>query len=362
MRRSLLYIGLILVAAAALAAPPSRPFRMGFTAWPADFTVEGVTMARDFAHAHSDVISVTFIGGIPWPESYAGLPYSANVQQELAYRPPDGKKLFVQISPLNRDRSGVAPYWGERDNMPLPAPWGAYPLDHPAIKKAYLAFVLRVIDAMHPDWLGIGVESNVLLSKNKAQWAQLKSLHAATYTAVKAKHPSLPVFFTTDVLHYLKYPVEARETDQAGEVAALMKWSDLFVMSIYPHVSAGVPRPVPPTFFDFARRFAKPIAVSESGDTSRPVELKSYGITLQGSEKAQQQFTATLLDVAERDRYRFLINFATTDFEKLCDKIPKPLDDFARIWAYCGMQTSAGKPKPALATWDSWLARPLSSP
>lgn len=28
---------------------------------------------------------------------------------------------------------------------------------------------------------------------------------------------------------------------------------------------------------------------------------------------------------------RVCINFATTDFEKLCDKLPKPVDDLARI-------------------------------
>jgi hypothetical protein len=63
--------------------------------------------------------------------------------------------------------------------------------------------------------------------------------------------------------------------------------------------------------------------------------------------------------VAARDGYEFIINFATTDFEKLCAKLPPPIDDLARIWAYTVLQTSDLKPKPALVLWDAWLKIPL---
>jgi hypothetical protein len=66
-------------------------------------------------------------------------------------------------------------------------------------------------------------------------------------------------------------------------------------------------------------------------------------------------FTELLLISAARDRYELVINFATTDFEKLCARLSPPLDDVARIWAYTGMQTSDRKAKSALRTWDAWL-------
>lgn len=335
--------------------PLSRPFHLGFTRWPADLTLEGVITAQDFAHEHGDLVSVCFIGGIPWPESLADKPFSKDVQDNLGYRPPKGTKLFLQISPLNKDRKGIAPYWGEKDNLPLPNPWDTVAIDSPEVKRAYLGFVLRAVEAMHPDYLAIGMENNVLLSNSQAKWKQLKALHVATYTAVKAKHPKLPVFFTTDVLHYKKFSSEARGTDQEGEVAELMKHSDLFAMSVYPHMSFAVPRPVPESFFDFARDFGKPIAVSESGDTSRDVELKAFHLTLKGSEAGQKQFTEMLLKTAAANRYEFVITFATTDFEKLSEKLPPPADDLARVWAYTGLQTSDKKPKPALAVWDAYL-------
>ena len=211
---------------------------------------------------------------------------------------------------------------------------------------------------MNPSYLAIGIENNVLLSHSAKKWAELMELHRETYAAVKKKYPDLPVCFTTEVLHYKKLASDARGSDQESQVAELMKHSDLFAMSIYPHMSYDVPRPVPEDFFEFARKFGKPIAVSESGDTSRDVELKAFNLTLRGSEAGQQQFIELLLRTAAKDRYAFVVLFATTDFEKLCDSLPKPVDDLARIWAYTGMQTSDRQPKPALTIWDAYLKTP----
>ncbi len=341
--------------AAAQPTPVSRPFHLGFTGWPADLSLEGFNTSQAFANAHGDIVSVMMIGGIPWPEAFAGKPFSKDVENNFRYRPLAGKKIFLSISPLNKDRSGIAPYWGDKDNLPLPAPWNRLALNSPEVKKAFIGFTLRAVKAMNPDYLAIGVELNVLLSNDPAKWIQVKELYRETYHAVKAQYPRLPVFFTTEVLHYKRLAKEARNKDQAGEVADLMKQSDVCAMSLYPFMSYDTPRPLPPSFFDFARTFNKPIAVSESGMTSKDVELKAYKITLRGSEDEQRRFTGLLLKTAVRDRYEFVINFATTDFEKLCAKLPPPTDDLARIWAYTGMQTSDKRPKPALATWDSFL-------
>jgi hypothetical protein len=73
---------------------------MGFTEWPADLTDDGAALAREYAGAHGDIVSVMFIGGIPWPEALDGKPFSKAVQENLSYRTPAGKKLFLSISPL----------------------------------------------------------------------------------------------------------------------------------------------------------------------------------------------------------------------------------------------------------------------
>ncbi len=242
---------------------------MGFTYWPADLTDEGVAVARDYAQARGDIVAISFIGGIPWPEAFDGKPFSKAVQENLNNRPAPGKKLFLSISPLNKDRRDLAPYWGDAENQPLPKPWDKEPLNSARVKRAYLNFVLRAVDAMGPDYLAIGVESNMLLSRDSAKWRQLMELHRDTYSAVKKVHKTLPVFFTTEVLHYKRLARDAKGSAQEKEVGEMMRYSDMFAMSLYPHMSPEVPRPVSPSFLDFATRFKKPIVVAESGMNSR---------------------------------------------------------------------------------------------
>ena len=335
--------------------PPTRPFYMGFELWPADLSDEGLRVAQDFAYGHGDIVSIVLIGGIPWPEALDGKPFSKNLQDSLSYRPPGGKKLFLSISPLDRDRRALAPYWGDKENLPLPKPWDKEPLNSPRVKKAYLNFVRRTVETMRPDYLAIGIESNVLLTREPTKWRPFKELYRETYTALKKMYPTLPIFFTTEVLYYKKLAKEAKGTEQEREVGELMKQSDLFAMSVYPHMSTEVRRPVPGNFFEFATRFKKPIAVSESGMTSRDVAMRSYGLALGGSDVDQAQFTELLLKTAARDKYEFVINFATTDFERLVAKLRPPQDDLARIRAFTGMQTGDKKPKPAQAFWDAYL-------
>ncbi len=334
--------------------PATRPFLMGFTGWPADLTAEGFATAQEFAYAHSDIVSVTFIGGIPWPEAYDGKPFSKDVQDNMSSRPPAGKKLFLSISPLNKDRRDLAPYWGDTDNQPLPKPWDKEPLNSPRVKRGFLNFVLRAVETMRPDYLAIGVESNMLLSRDLSKWRQLKELHRDTYTAVKKVHKALPVFFTTEVLHYKRLARDAKGSEQEKEVAEMMRHSDLFAMSLYPHMSPETPRPLPASFLNFATQFKKPIVVAESGMSSRNVDLKSYATILLGSDADQWRFTELLLKTATRDSYEFVINFASTDSDRLVARLRPPLDDIARIWAFTGMQTSDRRPKPASAVWDGF--------
>jgi hypothetical protein len=116
-----------------------------------------------------------------------------------------------------------------------------------------------------------------------------------------------------------------------------------------------VSRPVPANFLDFATRFKRPVAVAESGMSAQDIELRSYATQLRGSEADQYQFTELMLKTAARDYYDFVINFASTDFERLVARLQPPFDDLARLWAYTGMQTSDKRPKSASAVWDGFL-------
>jgi hypothetical protein len=334
----------------------ARSFRMGFTRWPPEISFQGIRQTDQFLKKHADLVSLMFNGGIPWQEALDDKPFSKDVQNQLRYRPPNGHQLFLSISPLNQDRQKLAPYWGEKDNQPLPGEWAQRTFDSPLVIRAFTNFVLHCIKALKPDYLAIGVESNILLSHDRKSWEAYKQFHKAIYRAVKASHPQLPVFFTIEINHLLERAKEARGSGQKQEIAELMSYSDVFAMSCYPHMSYDTPWPIPEDYFRFSRDFGKPVAVSETGMLSRPVTI--FNLKLRGSPADQRQYYDVLLRTAFRDRYLFVVTFATTDYEKLLAQLPKEARDLAGIWTYSGLQASDGARKPALDLWDYFLGFP----
>lgn len=349
---ALLAVGLL-----SLQNPETRCFRMGFTPWPSELSIQGIETADKFLKAHGDLVSIMLIGGIPWQEALDDKPFSEDVNRQLSFKPHKGAKVFLSISPLAMDRKSLAPYWGEKDNLPLPADWKDQPFDSPKVISALTKFTLRSVAALKPHYLAIGVEINALLSLNRAAWPAYKRMHRSIYQSVKQAHPTLPVFFTTEVNHFLGRSTEAKGSGQEAEVADLMRHSDLFAMSYYPHMTWDTAYPIKSGFFSFASRFQKQVAMSETGMLSKPVTV--MGLELKGGEELQRQYYEVLLSSAQKGRWAFVTTFCTTDYEKLLPAIPPETRDVANIWTYTGLQSSDRSLKPAGRVWDSWFAKKL---
>jgi len=351
---------LVTISAATPATPASRPYLMGFTRWPPDFTEKGLATMDRFIEGHADLVALHLDNGIPWPEALAGKPYSADVDERLSYRPPSGKKLYVAVTPLNFGRDGLAAYWGTHDGMPLPAPWNTLPLNAPEVKKAYVNFLFYLVDKIHPGFLNIGIEANLLIEKAPEKWTAYMDLHQYAYQKLKARYPHLPIFVSIEVLHLNGLADKANKKRQYKLVKNLMAYSDYFGMSLYPYMSWDVPRPMPDDFLDFATKFGRPVVVAESGYSSKNVFVSL--VPLFGSKENQARFISRLLEVGVRDRYVFIVNFTTTDFEKLIKKLPGyTLRQIAGIWKYTGLQTSSEKAKPALTIWERYYRLPFEN-
>jgi len=345
------------------ANPATRSFRLGVTRWPPELTLAGIAAVDAFVGASCDFVAPMLLGGVPWPEALAGTAFATGLQNDLAYRPPAGRKMLVSIGALDDARARLAPYRGASDNLPLPAPFDTLPFDAPEVKAAYANFALRVVNAMQPDYLAIGIEANALLTNTPAAWPAYAALHRATYQAVKARYPALPVCFTIEALHFRGWATGADAAVQRREMLSLLDASDLVAWSVYPHMSFAVPRPLPDGFFDFLGELGRaaggmPVAVSESGYTSRDVQV--FALTLQGTPQDQERHVRLLLDAARRDRFSFVVNFAGIDFERLTAQLSGDAQQIANIWTYTGLQASDGSAKPALARWREHLAVPTS--
>lgn len=330
---------------------------MGFTRWPSDNTTAARTLADLRLATQGDLAVVNLAGGVPWPEALSGAPFSAQLDAELGYRPPAGHRLFLALSPLRATRDGLAPYWGASANLPLSAEWQARSLLDLEVKTAFLNFAIRAIDRMQPNYVAIGVESNVLLSRAPAQWEAYKSFHRYVYTELKRRYQGLPIFVTIDILHLNAWVPGAQRELQYREVTALVAMSDLFAIASYPYLAYAVPQSIDNDFFGFARGFGKPIAMATTTYTSQNVTV--FGVPYFGSEALQQDYLEKLLGQAHRDRYEFICWFAASDSEALAAKFPGASGEAARAWMYSGLYSSSGAPKPALAVWQRYRARSL---
>lgn len=338
----------------------SRPFHMGFTRWPPELTLEGQARADQFIEDHADLVALHFDNGIPWPEAHGLTRYSKNVMERLTYTIPEGKKLYVAVTPINLERDGLAPYWAERDGLPLPEPWNKARFNDDSVKRAYTKYLGDVVERLQPDYLCIGIEVNLLIEKSPGKWADYVELHRYAYEHLKKTYKKLPIFVSFAVLHLNGLADGADKERQYKLVRDIMPYSDYFGMSVYPYMSWDVPAPIPDDFFDFARSFGRPIVVAESGYSSRNVWVSLF--LLSGSEKLQNHFLDRLLRAAVRDSYVFIVNYAAIDFDKMIGSLPSNLRGLAGIWQYTGLMTSRGKAKPALALWDAYHQLPYYSP
>ncbi len=335
-------------------ADQTRSFRMGVTLWPADLTLDAIQATLDFIDDHCDMAAPMVLGGVPWTEALAKAPYSDSLIEELSRRAPDGHKVLLSLGILDQGRSGLAAYYGQTDNLPLPTAFAGLPFDDSQVIAAYTEFCLTAIRMMQPDWLAIGVEVNILLANNPDAWPAFRQMHKAVYRALKAEHPDQQVIFSVEAMHFLGL-AGSDAVAQRAAVLDLAQDTDLIGISLYPHMSNDVPRPLPADWLDFmgdlGRAAGKPIGVCESGFTSQDVSL-GWFTTLYGTEADQADYMRLLLQAADRDRFAFVVNYCSHDFDPLVARLPVEAAELAKIWEHCGLLTATGTPKPVMAVWQ----------
>lgn len=340
------------------AAPVSHTVAMGFTPWPADLTAAGVDRTYAFIHDHGNLIAHHFDCGIPWDEALSGAPFPKHLRDDWATRKsrtPGHFQTFVAVTPLDFDRTDLALAWTDAgDNKPLSPFWSSKPLDHPDVKRAYLNYVERIIAYFLPDYLAIGIESNIMVSKSPARWDTYLDLNEYIYRAVKANHPDLPVFTTVQYEHLRGIEEEAKRNahKQVSAITALMKNSDLMALSTY-KFGKYHPNPMRANYFEIAETFGKPIAIAEFGAMSAPVKI--FGTRLPADEADQARFMSGVLEYAARNQVPFVVNWVAVDFDPMIKKLPSPMDEIAKAWVHTGLQDTHGRDKAALGIWRSHL-------
>jgi hypothetical protein len=356
---------LFLAVMAAAAATPSfadnrRSFRLGVTRWPPEATFSGLARVEGFIQKHCDMAAPMVLGGVPWVAERDGTGYSAALNNELNWKAPKGYPVCLSLGALNTMRDGLAPLYGEKDNLPLPEDMADLAFDDPLIIETYNRFCIKAAKAMQPDWLIIGVEVNLLLHHRPDLWPAYKRMHGAVFDRIKAALPSQKIGFTVAALHYQGLADGTDAALHGAEMLELSAKADLVGWSIYPHASWDVTLPLAADFFDFIDQFAqrsgKPAAITESGMTDRRVWIGV--IPLWGSPEAQVQVIETMFAAADKGQWEFVVNWTSHDYPALLELFPAEVYELGQIWVHTGLAHPDGTAKPALEVWDATLARP----
>jgi hypothetical protein len=362
--------------------PPAqtRSFYLGFTPFPPDLSPASLDYVYDRLRQDADIVAHHFDNGIPWNEALSDIyPYHSHIMSDWNTRKtktPAGHKVYVAVTPINSDRTGMALYRSSSDDQPLRPPFDAYAassaFNHPDVKTAYLNCCKRVIDFFRPDYFAFGIEVNLLRKVGAAPWNNYLELHRYIYTQLKLLYPNLPIFasvagvpllygYESPPAEFTSFPdpAQAYLDSQRTALSEVLGHSDYYALAFYPHISAYYGGNLPVSTLDnlFALS-TKPTAIAETGYPAQNTE--AFGIPFAGSESLQNRYMDDLLKQADFRKFKFVINFILKDYDQLCTEMGG-CSDVARLWRDTGFYSETGSSRLALQTWKAFLSRPYKS-
>ncbi len=340
----------------------TRSFYMGFTPWLYEASLDAQSVTYDRLAQHGDIIKHHLLGGVPWQEALDGSPYSSNLEDNIQGRLSNSApslKVFLAIDSLNTARDGLAPYWGQTDNLPLPTEWASRTWSSPEVITAYTNYASDMIDRFQPDYFEYGTEASELLLNDLAGFADFVVFAETVYSNLKAQYPNL--ILITSVAY--KSPSSTAMQTINNQYTALMPYTDLLGVSTYPYVffdhnDRGDPANLPNNWLNQVNtlRGNKPWAISETGWIGEGLSIPEFNYSESSDPTKQNAYLEALLNQSNALNAEFVIWWTVADFDTLwTDTLNQ--DPLAKIWKDIGLYDGMQNQRTGLSTWNQWLTR-----
>ncbi len=344
--------------------PPAAAPLWGFVPFPYDATAAAQDALHDIILPNSELyaLHLDLAGCIPWSQAMSGAPFPAWFEagfDDALARVTPRHRIYVSTTPTDQSRVDMVGQCGDAEGAPAPMPpaLAGKDYDDPAIIDAYAAYADRVIAKMNPSFFLVGIEITGLSLNAPARWPAFERFYFAVYDRLKARHPALPIGVEMEAQGLMLKRV-------GDQVKPTVDKADFLGVSFYPYSSEFgeffglAPLPPPPaqwrTPLAFLKTYTdKPIAIAETGYTTRDVTLPNTGLHFPGDEFLQEQFLRDLVATAHKDRYLFIVWFVPVDYPALLEKIGIA-DEAVHIWEFAGLHDRNLVPKRA---WGVWLNR-----
>jgi len=210
----------------------------------------------------------------------------------------------------------------------------------------------------------MAAEVNLLMRLRPDLWDGYMTLHRATYTALKADYPDLPIFASMTGIDLIEGYTDADYADQMRAFAEVIDYTDLFGISLYPFLTGYMTDAIPERIFDeLAALTQKPIAITETGYPAQDFAIDAEeGLRLEFDSDPEKQaaWIDLLLDEAAEHRFVFVVNFILRDYDALWRAIGWR-EDSSITFRDTGLYSEDGEERPALLRWREALALPYTS-
>lgn len=329
---------------------PPRTFRLGFSATPPRPTTESVLQTVDAWRSHADVALITQT--VPWRALLSGTDAPLLVRRDLAplaalYRRRD-LPIIVQLDVTD----GLA---REREAPELLALGRT--IAEPEVQQRYREYLLAVDSILHPDYLGLAMETNLVRAIAPSRvYDAMRTMVAAAAAALSAQRSPARRFVSVQVeTAWGRLPGTGPFVGVATDRADF-PFVQALGLSSYPFLGGfAEPEEVP---VDYYQRLATsggpplPLLVVEGGWSSASVP----GVV--SSPDRQARWIRRQMELADRAALVAVTQITFTDLDVASYQVPS--SSILPLFARLGLVNTSFAPKPALAEWDRALARRLA--
>src|SRR3954468_2960490 len=329
--------------------PASRTYRLGFSSTPPRLTIESVIQTITTWEPHADIALIN--QGVPWrallADTAASLLVTRDLKELVALYHGRGLPLIIQLDVtdgLTRDRE--AP-----DLVAL-----GRSISEPAVQQVYREYIAAVDSILHPEYLGLAMEVNLIRAiAPPTVYASVVTMAAGGENTLVAQSSAAKRFVSVqvetawgrlpDVGHFVGID---RERADFPYIRALG-------LSSYPYLAGFAnPSDVPVDYYarlNSAGAAALPMLVVEGGWSSGSVP------NVTSSPELQALWIKRQMELADRAALVAVTQITFTDLD--LSSYPTPPGSILSLFGQLGLVDVDLKPKPALAEWDRAFARTL---
>ena len=322
---------------------PPRPYRIGFSAIAPRPEIPVVLRTIDEMSQHSDAALLPLTP--PWKSMLADTSAALLVRRDQLGLVQLYRSRNFPIIAMIDVTDGLA---RDREAPELVALHRS--IAEPAVQAKYKEYVLAVDSILHPDYLALAMETNLIrFAAPQVVYDAMRAMTNAVVPSLRAQHTSAKLYVSVQV--DVAWGRLQGTTTFIGIDRDLQDFPfiEALGLSAYPYLAGFAnPEDVPLDYYSRLQPSSGvPMLVVEGGWTSA-----SLG-AIQSSPEKQARWIARQFELADRAHLAGIFQITYTDLDAVSYGSPPNLAVFTQL----GLVDTGFHAKPALATWDSGYLR-----